>query len=298
MVSAAGTLPAVPVRTRVGVGRGRIANRALVYVGLVAYALIAAFPLYWLFKSSLTVGLDLIAATPSLLPRALDFSNYARVLSVGLIVTFFVNSLKVALASTVCTITIASLAAYSLSRFRYRGRELIRGSVLLAYMFPGILLAVPLALVYGQLGLINNHAGLVLAYVTFSLPFALWLLTAYFQTIPREIDEAARVDGATHFDVFVRIILPLAAPGIVTASIFAFLAAWNEFTLALVLIQQNELKTLPTGLALFLQGGPGDTIEWGGRMAAGVMVIIPSLVFFLLASGRLTRGLATGAVKG
>ena len=297
MVSTARSVPRG--RAQLGVAVRRRHGRALLtYVGLSLYALLAVFPLYWLFKSSLTVGLDLIAATPTWLPRTLDFSNYERVLSVGLIVTFFANSLKVALISTMCTIAIASLAAYSLTRFRYRGRDLIRSSVLLAYMFPGILLAIPLALVYGQLGLINSHAGLVLAYVTFSLPFALWLLIAYFQTIPREIDEAARVDGATHLDVFLRIILPLAAPGIVTASIFAFLSAWNEFTLALVLIQENELKTLPTGLALFLQGGPGDTIEWGGRMAAGVMVIIPSLIFFLLASGRIARGLAAGAVKG
>jgi multiple sugar transport system permease protein len=297
MVSVARSASVRQVRTRVAIRR-RLAHRLMVYAGLCAYGLIAVFPLYWLFKSSLTVGLDLIAPVPSFLPRALDFSNYERVLSVGLIVTFFANSLKIALISTVCTIAIASLAAYSLTRFRHRWLHWIQSSVLLAYMFPSILLAVPLALVYGQLGLINNHAGLVLAYVTFSLPFALWLLIAYFRTIPREIDEAARVDGATHLDVFARIILPLAAPGIVTASIFAFLAAWNEFTLALVLIQENELKTLPTGLALFLQGGPGDTIEWGGRMAAGVMVIVPSLIFFLLASGRIARGLAAGAVKG
>jgi multiple sugar transport system permease protein len=297
VVSTAGSIPASRVRSGVTLPR-RLFRRVFVYAALTAYGLVAIFPLYWLFKSSLTVGLDLIAATPSLFPRTLTLANYERVLSVGLITTFFANSLKVSLIATVCTIAVASLAAYSLTRFRYRGRQLVQSSVLLAYMFPGILLAIPLALVYSQIGLINSHAGLVLAYVTFSLPFALWLLIAYFETIPREIDEAARVDGATHLDVFVRIILPLAAPGIVTASIFAFLSAWNEFTLALVLIQQNELKTLPTGLALFLQGGPGDTIEWGGRMAAGVMVIVPSLLFFLVASGRIARGLAAGAVKG
>jgi ABC-type glycerol-3-phosphate transport system permease component len=275
-----------------------LAHRAVVYAGVALYASIALFPLYWLFKSSFTVGLELIAPVPSLLPRAIDFFNYERVLSVGLITTFFVNSTKLALLSTVCTIAIASLAAYSLSRFRYPGRDLIQRSVLLAYMFPGILLAVPLTLLYVQIGLINSHWGLLLAYVTFSLPFALWLLLAYFETIPHEIDEAARVDGATHVGVFTRIILPLAAPGIATASLFAFLGAWNEFTLGLVLIQQNELKTVPVGLALFLQGGPGDTIEWGGRMAAGVMVIVPSLLFFLLSSGRIARGLAAGAVKG
>jgi ABC-type glycerol-3-phosphate transport system permease component len=273
-------------------------HRAIVYAGLCLYTLFALFPLYWLFKSSLTTGLDLIAATPSFLPRAIDLSNYQRVLSVGLITSFFANSVKIALISTTVTIVIAGLAAYSLSRFRYRGRDLIQRSVLLAYMYPGILLAVPLTLFYGQIGLINSHAGLTLAYIAFSLPFALWLLIAYFETIPHEIDEAARVDGATHVQVFTRIILPLARPGIVTAAIFAFLGAWNEFTLGLVLIQTNELKTIPVGLALFLQGGPGDTIEWGGRMAAGVMVIIPSLVFFLVASGRIARGLAAGAVKG
>jgi len=278
--------------------RGRLIGRIFVYLGLTAYAVIAVFPLFWLFKSSLTIGMDLITATPTLLPKSIDFSNYERVLSVGLITHFFVNSVKVALISSVLTIMIASLAAYALTRFQFRGKYLIQQSVLLAYMFPGILLAIPLALFYSQVKLINSHVGLVLAYVTFGLPFALWLLIAYFGTIPHEIDEAARVDGATHLGVFVRIILPLAAPGIVTASIFAFLGSWNEFVLALVLIQENELKTLPVGLAMFLAGGPGDTIEWGGRMAAGVMVILPSLIFFLLASGRIARGLAAGAVKG
>jgi ABC-type glycerol-3-phosphate transport system permease component len=295
MASATAVQPALAARPR---HTRRTVHHALVYAGLGLYTLFALFPLYWLVKSSLTVGLDLIAPTPSLLPRAVDLSNYARVLSVGLITTFFANSVKLALITTVLTIAIASLAAYSLTRFRFRGRDTTQRSVLLAYMFPGILLAVPLTLFYGQVGLINSHAGLVLAYVTFSLPFALWLLMAYFETIPHEIDEAARVDGATHLQVFTRIILPLARPGIVTAAIFAFLGAWNEFILGLVLIQENELKTLPVGLALFLQGGPGDTIEWGGRMAAGVMVIIPSLTFFLIASGRIARGLVSGAVKG
>ena len=297
MASAVGARQTVTIRSKQA-ARGRAVRLTAVYVGLSLYTLIAVFPLYWLFKSSLTVGLDLIAATPSLLPKAIDFANYQRVLSVGLITGFFLNSLKVSLLTTTCTIVIASLAAYALTRFRFRGRYLIQQSVLLAYMFPGILLAVPLTLLYSQVGLINSHVGLILAYVAFGLPFALWLLIAYFNTIPHEIDEAARVDGATHVGVFTRIILPLAAPGIVTASIFAFLGAWNEFVLALVLIQQNELKTLPVGLALFLGGGPGDTIEWGGRMAAGVMVIIPSLIFFFLASGRIARGLAAGAVKG
>lgn len=278
--------------------RGRRLYLALVYAGVAVYGLLALFPLYWLFKSSFTTGLDLIGPSPLWLPRSLDLSNYARVLSVGLITTFFRNSVTIALLSTISSIAIASLAAYSLTRFRFRGRELVQRSVLLAYMYPGILLAVPLTLLYGQIGLINSHLGLVIAYSTFSLPFALWLLIAYFETIPHEIDEAARVDGATHIQVFLRIILPLAAPGIATASIFAFLGAWNEFTLGLVLIQRNELKTVPVGLSLFLQGGPGDTIEWGARMAAGVMVIVPSLLFFLVSSGRIARGLAAGAVKG
>jgi multiple sugar transport system permease protein len=294
-----GAARAVPAASgRSVAARRRLIHWAVVYGGVAIYGLVAIFPLYWLFKSSFTIGLDLIGATPLWLPRSLELSNYQRVLSVGLITTFFTNSVKVALLATVCSITVASLAAYSLTRFRFRGRDLIQRSVLLAYMYPGILLAVPLTLFYVQIGLINSHLGLLIAYTTFSLPFALWLLIAYFETIPHEIDEAARVDGATHLQVFSRIILPLAAPGIATASIFAFLGAWNEFTLGLVLIQQNELKTVPVGLALFLQGGPGDTIEWGARMAAGVMVIVPSLIFFLLSSGRISRGLAAGAVKG
>lgn len=278
--------------------RRRIGNRALIYLALTAYAVVALFPLYWLITSSFKTGLELISPTPTLLPLHPSLANYARVLSTGLIVDFFVNSIKISIITTVCLILIASLAAYSLTRFDYPGRSIIANSVLAAYMFPGILLAVPLAIFYADVGLINTHAGLILAYVTFGLPFALWLLIAYFETIPHEIDEAARVDGASHFGVYWRVILPLAAPGLVTAAIFAFLGAWNEFLLALVLIQQNELKTLPVGLALFLQGGPGDTIEWGGRMAAGVMVILPSLIFFVLVSRYIVHGLAVGAVKG
>src|SRR5919198_963214 len=140
MALSARSVPVVRKRSHTAVSR-RLAHRALVYTGLTLYGLVAAFPLYWLFKSSLTVGLELIAARPSLLPHAIDFSNYARVLSVGLIATFFVNSIKIALITTVLTIAIASLAAYSLTRFRFRGREPIQRSVLLAYMFPGILLA-------------------------------------------------------------------------------------------------------------------------------------------------------------
>ena len=278
--------------------RRRVGNRALIYVALTVYAVVAIFPLYWLVTSSFKTGLELISPTPTLLPLHPSLANYARVFSTGLIVDFFVNSIKISIITTICLIVIASLAAYSLTRFQYPGRSIIANSVLAAYMFPGILLAVPLAIFYADVGLINTHFGLILAYVTFGLPFALWLLIAYFETIPHEIDEAARVDGASHFGVYWRVILPLAAPGLVTAAIFAFLGAWNEFLLALVLIQQNELKTLPVGLALFLQGGPGDTIEWGGRMAAGVMVIFPSLLFFILVSRYIVHGLAAGAVKG
>lgn len=278
--------------------RRRTKTHLAIYLVLTLYAVIALFPLYWLLTSSFKTGLELIAPTPTLLPLHPSLANYARVLSTGLIVDFFVNSIKISIITTICLIVIASLAAYSLTRFQYPGRSIIANSVLAAYMFPGILLAVPLVIFYAEVGLINTHVGLILAYVTFGLPFALWLLIAYFETIPREIDEAARVDGASHFGVYWRVILPLAAPGLVTTAIFAFLGAWNEFLLALVLIQQNELKTLPVGLALFLQGGPGDTIEWGGRMAAGVMVIFPSLLFFLLVSRYIVHGLAAGAVKG
>ncbi len=278
--------------------RRRAGNRALIYLGLTVYAVLAIFPLYWLITSSFKTGLELVAPTPTLIPLHPSLLNYVTVLSTGLIVDYFVNSIKVSVITTVCLVAIASLAAYSLTRFQYPGRSIIANSVLAAYMFPGILLAVPLTILYAGIGLINTHFGLILAYVTFGLPFALWLLIAYFETIPHEIDEAARVDGASHFGVYWRIILPLSMPGLVTAGIFAFLGAWNEFLLALVLIQQNELKTLPVGLALFLQGGPGDTIQWGGRMAAGVMVIIPCLVFFVLVSRYIVHGLAAGAVKG
>lgn len=278
--------------------RRRTGSRVAIYCALTLYAVLAVFPLYWLVTSSFKTGLELISPTPTLLPLHPSLLNYVQVISTGLIVDFFANSIKIAVITTVCLVIIASLAAYSLTRFQYPGRSIIANSVLAAYMFPGILLAVPLTILYAAIGLINTHFGLILAYITFGLPFALWLLIAYFETIPHEIDEAARVDGASHFGVYWRIILPLSGPGLATAAIFSFLGAWNEFLLALVLIQENDLKTLPVGLAMYLQTGPGDTIEWGGRMAAGVMVIIPSLFFFVLVSRYIVHGLAAGAVKG
>jgi len=292
--------------------RGRILA-LLLAPALVVLAVVTLGPLAYLVVTSLT-PLDLTRPGSF---RFAGFANYRDLLADGR----FWNSVQVQFRLSTATVGAQLALGLGLALLLNRPlpfRETLRTAFVVPMVLPPIIVAIvwkllftplltPLNLVTAPLGLqqpawLTDPAlalwTIVIADVWEWTAFTMVVLLAALQLMPAEPIEAARVDGATHVQVFTRIILPLARPGIVTAAIFAFLGAWNEFLLGLVLIQENELKTLPVGLALFLQGGPGDTIEWGGRMAAGVMVIVPSLTFFLIASGRIARGLAAGAVKG
>jgi len=278
--------------------RRRLTRNAIVYGVLIVLAFVNVFPLYWLISSSFKVGAEL--SRVEWLPQGLNFFNYVRAWSTSF-PTYLVNSLKITLSTTAGVVLIGALGAYSLSRFEYRGKDLVARLVLLGYMFPSVLLIVPLFVLFYRLSLVNTQQGLILAYIAWGLPFAMWLLIAYFNTIPREIEEAARVDGCGNIGVFFRIMLPLSMPALATISIFSFIHAWNEFLLSLVLISSDALKPLAAGLYGQIGGsgtGSSEVYDFGVRMAAGTIVIVPALFFFLVFSRQIMGGLTAGAVKG
>jgi len=261
----------------------------------VALSVFAIFPLAWIVFSSLKSYADLYRFPPTYSLQNLGFAFYEKVLTTTPFASFMLNSIVVGFASTALGVAAASMAGYSLARMRFRGRGLLLKSVLLAYMFPQILIVIPLFAAIAKIGLANTYLGLVLAYITYSFPFATWMLTAYFEKIPLEIEEAGRIDGASNFMVFRRLVLPLAAPGIVTVAIFCFINAWNEFLYALVILGGGERRTLPVGLYSFVGG---EFAQWGEMMAATAMTMIPTLLLFLAIQKRLAGGLTAGAVRG
>ncbi len=215
--------------------------RPRVVVGIVArYSLIVfvvaamLLPFYWMAASSLKQPAELFAWPPRLVPSSLSLAFYEKIWRATLFQQHAVNSLVIALTTTAVSLVIGTLGAYSLSRFRYPGRRLVGRLVLFSYMFPSILLVIPLFILMKHLNLINTHVGLVVAYTTFLLPFILWLLKGFFDTLPIDIEEAAMVDGCGRLEALYHIVLPLASPGVAAAAMVAFLSAWNEYLLAAV----------------------------------------------------------------
>jgi ABC-type glycerol-3-phosphate transport system permease component len=267
----------------------------LSYLTAIGLSLFALFPLVWMSLSSLKAYEEIYRFPPTYWPATLSLAFYDKVLSTTPFLSFMFNSVVVAGLSTTVSVGFAAMAAWSLARTRFRGRTLLMRGVLLAYLFPQILIVIPLFQLVAMLGLANTYTGLILAYVTFTFPFSTWMLTAYFEKIPYEIEEAGRIDGASNFMIFRRLVLPLAAPGIVTVAIFSFINAWNEFLYGLVILGGGDKRTLPVGLYSFVGG---EFAQWGEMMAATTMTMLPTLILFLMVQGRLAGGLTAGAVRG
>ena len=207
----------------------------------------------------------------------------------------FLNSFTVTISTVAISLTLATLGAYALSRFRFLGKELLALVTLLTYLFPPVVLIIPMYVLFAKTHLLNTHLGLVIAFTTFNVPFSLWLLRAYFASIPTELDEAARIDGATWFKVFHRIILPLAKPGIATAAIFTFINSWNEFMYTSIFINDPRKMTLPFAIYSYMGS---QLVRWKPLLAAAVMVTIPIFLVFIVMQKALIRGLTAGALKG
>jgi multiple sugar transport system permease protein len=205
------------------------------------------------------------------------------------------NSFIVASSTTLFSLFVSSFAAYALARLKFKGKAIILSLVLSVSMFPGIAIVSPLFIFLKNVNLLNSYLGLILTYTTFAIPLSLWILTSFFKEIPFELEESAKVDGATPMQAFLKIIMPLATPGMFTTAILTFIAAWNEFLFALVFNTQDSMRTVPVGIAMF----PGEhDLPWGDIAAASVVVTVPLIIMVLLFQKRIISGLTAGAVKG
>jgi len=277
-------------------GRHTRVTRPLQYVALGAFMVFLAFPVVYLLVTALKPQSELLDPDPSFLPKEFEWSNFTEAIDKTRFWTTARNSAVVATVTMTVTIVLAMPAAYALARFRTKLRGLATGWILLSQVFPFILIIIPLFMVLRDLELIDTLVGLVAVYTVWSLPFALWMLRGYIAGIPFDLEEAAAMDGASRMRTLRTVIMPLLAPGLVATSLFTFISSWNEFTFALVLIQEPDLETLPLTLANF-KGAEGQ-VALGPLAAASLMATIPSLVFFAFIQRRLTSGLLSGAVKG
>ena len=275
--------------------RKRIALTVLHRLAVLAYVAFALFPLFWLLKVSVTPTSLLYTEGIRLWPSQASLEHYRFVLTHSSFPTFFLNSTIVSGATAVIVTIVASLAGYAMSRFVFRGKYWIVGLLLLTQMFPLVMLIAPMFKMLSPLGLTNSLTGLVIVYVAFNVPFATFLMQSFFDGIPKDLEDAAMIDGATRFTAFRQIILPLTLPGIAATLGFVFTAAWSELLFALMLISGNQATTFPVGLLSFVSK---FSVDFGQMMAAGELALIPACLFFLLIQRYLVQGLTAGAVKG
>lgn len=279
-------------------------KRRLLKVGHAVTLLVAmtiiCLPGLWIVLSSLRPTVEIMAKPPVWIPQELSFEAYVAMFSgVGKggipIVEYFRNSLIISITSTAIAIAVGMAGGYAFARFRFRGKSGLFLGFMLTRTVPGIALSLPLFFVYARLGIIDTHFGLIMAYVALNVPFTIWLIDGFFRQVPKDLAEAAQIDGCTRWQAFWQVEFPLAGPGIASAGIFAFLTSWNEFALASQLTRSVNSKTLPVGL---LDYTAEFTIDWRGMCALAVVMIVPALTLTFIVQKHLVSGLTSGAVKG
>jgi multiple sugar transport system permease protein len=270
--------------------------RAMTLVAAAILGLWSFFPIYWMIVSSLRPERDLFAP-PTLIPETIDweFTSYRNLLELTDYPLQFANSVQVALTVVVITLLISVVIAYVVTRYRVPGKTVIIGSMLYAYMFPPLLLAIPLLSIFARAGMADHLIAVVLAHCTLSIPLGVWMLWGFFKAMPFDLEEAAMVDGCSRAGAFFRMVLPLSAPGIITVAIFSFLLSWTDYVFSFVLVNSDTNKTLPVGLASIL--GTFDA-RWGELMAGATLIALPLFVMFMFLSRYFIKGLAAGALKG
>ena len=264
------------------------------HIYLLLLCFFAVFPLLWIIISSIKGKGELTGNPTAFLPKVVTLEYYRHVIfDLGFIVNIQ-NSVIISLATTGIAITISSLAAYGIVRFFPKIGTVLSKVLVTTYIFPPILLAIPYSIVMAKLGLTNTRIGLVLVYLSFSIPYAVWLLVGFFKTVPIGIEEAAKIDGANKIQVFMQVVIPLVAPGIVATAIYTFINVWNEFLYSLILI--NDTSKMTVAVALRSLNG-SEILDWGDMMAASTLVVVPSIIFFCLIQNKIAGGLSEGAVK-
>jgi len=265
------------------------------WLAVAAIVVFCLFPFYWLINISLKTGNDLLSS--ALFPPNPTLKNYQSVFENPDFTAALRNSAVVALSTTVLALTVGSFCAYALARLRLRGKFVILAIVLTISTFPQIAIAAPLFKLWSDIGLFNTWLGLIIPYLTFALPLSVYILVSFFKEIPKDLEEAALVDGATHFEAFRKVVVPLAAPGLATAGILTFIGAWNEFLLAVTLTSSSKARTVPAAIAFFT-GATEHEVAYGSIAAASVVISVPLILLVLLFQKRIVAGLTAGAVKG
>ncbi|WP_425474286.1 carbohydrate ABC transporter permease [Streptomyces alboniger] len=275
--------------------RTKKSTRAAQYVALAAYLVFLAFPFLWLISTAFKPARELGSLDPTWIPKDPTLENFRQAFDEQPLLQAAGNSLVAAVSAALIAVVIATPMAYVMARHRTRLAKAATGWVVVSQAFPFVLIIIPLFLILKNLHLINSLLGLIMVYVVWSLPFALWMLVGYVRAVPAELEEAAAVDGASRVRTFVSVVAPLLAPGIVATAMFAFITAWNEFFFALVLLKTPEKQTLPVILNRFI--GAEGVADLGPLAAAAFLATIPSLVIFAIIQKRITGGMLAGAVK-
>jgi multiple sugar transport system permease protein len=273
--------------------RDTLGSKVVTYGLLAVFVIMVAVPLFWMVSTAIKTNKELYEDF-SYIPQRPTLENFVRVIVREKLLTNIRNSFSVAMITTLITVTVSSLAAYSIVRYRYPGREWIGRLILFKYLLPSAMLFVPLYVIVTALGLGNTQQGLILTYLTFTIPFCTWMLMGYFRGMPVELEEQAMVDGCTKLGAMLRILLPLSAPGLVASAIFSFTLAWNEFLLALVITMDQSTMTVPIKLSMMVVG---DQYIWGQLMAGAVLASIPVGILYFIGQRFVVQGLAAGAVK-
>lgn len=265
------------------------------YAALAFYLIFALFPLYWLVKISTTPDQLVFTEGTALWPSETTLGNFRTVIFHTDFLAYFGNSLTVSLGTAAATTLIAAGAGYAFSRFNFGGKRVIIALMLVTQMFPLLMIIAPIYKIVAAMGLLNSLTSLIIVYTAFNVPFATFLMQSFFDGIPKDLEEAAMMDGCTRFQALRKVIFPLTLPGLGATLGFVFTAAWSELLFALMLISRNEAMTFPVGLLTFVSK---FSVDWGQMMAAGVLALIPSCLFFIFIQRYLVQGLTSGAVKG
>jgi len=273
--------------------RRRIARIAIL-IGLVIGALYAALPVLWMLSSSFKQNTDIFASPPQLIPSNPTLEAYTAIFTDPVKVRFFLNSYFVSLSVTVLTLLVAVLAAYALSRYEFPFKRVLNMVIVSVQAVPPITLLIPYFGLIMFLGLYNSYPGLILTYMVFTLPYAIIMMTGYFNTLPRELDEAVKVDGGSSWTALWRILVPIAVPGLVSVGIYTFMIAWNEYLFALTLTKTPDMRTVPIGIQLLMGQ---HSYEWNQMMSMSILGCIPILLLFLFFQRYFIGGMTAGAVK-
>lgn len=273
----------------------KLAARIATHVVLVVFAVIAVYPVLQVVTISLRPSNKLLSTSLEIIPDGATFHSYVALFTEQPFLKWIGNSLLVSLTVTLTGVTLAAMSGYAFSRFRFVGKQFGLLSLLVTQMFPATMLLLPLYIMLIYLGLINSYFGIIITYTATALPFCIWTMKGYYDTIPASLEEAARIDGCNQFQAFVKVILPLAAPALVITGLFSFMTAWSEYIVAAQILQDSDLWTLPLGLKSF---EANMSTEWGLYGAASLIVMIPVVALFLLLSRWLVSGLTLGSVKG